>query len=426
MTAGTAGAGDIRIDSDDYSLADFTDSDSPDLFEVTKRFWAFVQDVVAKKAMVYGCPNASAPAAEIQVYDRYQDRIRKFLNFCSYNYLGYSLHPAVKSAIKDAVDKYGTGAVAAPLLGGTYDTTTQLEAAIARFKHKEAAVVFATGYGTNLGVLSAILKPNDVAVVDALCHASIYDGIRLSGAGIKPFCHNNARHLKKVLGGVKGKRCIVCVEGLYSMDGDLCDLPAIVSIARDHGAKILLDEAHSTLVFGKSGRGVAEHFGVEKQIDLTIGTFSKAFGAIGGYVVGEQKLMSYIHMYARSYVFSCAMAPHTAAGILKVLDLFQTDMSRRDRLLVNAAYLRDGLTAAKLDIGNSVSHVIPVMCGSDTRLREISRRIMAQGLCTGIVTYPAVSNKKTRLRLSVSSEHTQAQLDQCARIIKEAMDGTAD
>ena len=408
-----------HINCDDYSQADFFEFESDDLFEVADYFWTFVMDGVKKKYMVYGQPIMTAPIAEFDVYDRYTDSVRQFLNFCSYNYLGYSCHPEVKKAVQDTVARYGTGAVSAPLLSGYYNVTQQLEEAIAQLKGQEAAIAFPTGYSANVGILSGLLRPGDVAVLDMLSHASIYDGVRLAGATIKVFNHNNPRHLEKVLKGLKTKRAIVCIEGVYSMDGDLANLPEIVPLCKKYGAKILLDEAHATLIFGEKGSGVGEHFGLEDQIDIAIGTFSKSFGAIGGFAAGKMKLMTYLRMYARAYVFSCAMAPHTAAGILKVLELYQKDKSDRDQLWKNIRYMHKQLTDAGLDIGETKSQVIPVMVGDDLKLREVSKKIQQKGLYTGVVTYPAVSRKRTRLRLSVSSYHKKEQMDRCVEILKE-------
>ena len=411
-----------QINSDNLSLADFAKYKGDDLFDVSQLFWDFYQDAIDKKIMVYGNPVSSAPVSQFDVYDRYLGHERNFLNFCSYNYLGYSFHPEVIQAVQGALEKYGTGAVSAPLLSGYYDLSEQLEHAIAQFKGKEGAVIFPTGYGANLGVLSCLLQPGDVAVLDILSHASIYDGVKLSGAETKVFSHNNAEHLDTVLSNLHSKRVIVCLEGVYSMDGDLVNLPDIVAVCKKHGVRILLDEAHSTLIFGEKGRGVAEHYGLENDIDITIGTFSKSFGAIGGFATGDKKLTTYLRMFARSYVFSCAMAPHTAAGILKVLELYQKDKTGRDRLWENTRYMQEQLKEAGLDIGESQSPVVPVIIGSDQRLRQISKIIYDKGLYTGIVTYPAVSNKRTRLRLSVSSNHTREQIDSCVSIIREAVD----
>ncbi len=407
-----------HINCDDFTQADFFDYKGDDLFEVKDYFWAYFQDAIAKKYMVYGNPIGSSPAAEFRVFDRYSGKERDFLNFCSYNYLGYSNRPEVIEAVRKALEKYGTGAVSAPLLSGYYDLSKQLEETIAAFKNKEEAVVFPTGYGVNLGVLSCLLKPGDTAVLDILSHASIYDGARLAGAEIKVFGHNNAVHLEKILKSLNKKRVIVCIEGVYSMDGDLVNLPEIVEVCKRYGAKILLDEAHATLIFGEKGRGVAEHFGLEDQIDLTVGTFSKSFGAIGGFVAGDRKLMTYLRVFARSYVFSCAMAPHTAAGILKVLELFENDKSDRERLLKNTLYMQEKLKETGFDIGDTASQVIPIIVGNDRKLREIGKSIYAEGLYTGVVTFPAVSKKRTRLRLSMSSNHTREQMDKCVTILQ--------
>ncbi|MGA2141066.1 MAG: aminotransferase class I/II-fold pyridoxal phosphate-dependent enzyme [Brevinematales bacterium] len=370
---------DIRnIDSNKYTMADFADFESDDLFAVTEYFWEMVKDATDKKYFVYRNPVMSAPVAEFDVYDRYSDSVRKFLNFCAYNYLGYSYRPEVIKAVQETVAKYGTGAVSAPLFSGYYDITRKLEEAMAAFKKKEDVMIFPTGYASNLGVLSCLLKPGDVAVLDILSHASTYDGARLAGAEIKVFSHNSSKHLEKVLKSLGKKRVIVCLESVYSMDGDLADLPEITKVCKKYGAKVLLDEAHATLIFGENGRGVAEHLGVEDDIDITIGTFSKSFGAIGGFAAGNKKLINYMKMFARSYVFSCAMAPHTAAGILKVLELFQKDKTERDNLWKNTLYMHEKLKSYGLDIGDTKSQVIPVIAGSDMR-RVTTRKISSTG-----------------------------------------------
>ena len=411
-----------KINCDDYSLADFYEFESDDLFEMTEYFNACLMDAAEKKYMVYGQPMMSGPRTEFKVYDRNTDTVRDFLNFCSYNYLGYSYHPEVIKAVQDTIEKFGTGAVSAPLLSGYSHPVKNLEDEIAKLKGKEDAIVFSTGYGTNIGILDAILRPGDIAVLDILSHASIYDGVRMSGAEIKIFAHNNPQHLAKVLKGLKTKRVLVCVEGVYSMDGDISNLKEIIPICKEYGAKILVDEAHASLVFGENGGGVAEHFGLEDQVDISIGTFSKSFGAIGGFAAGKRDLMTYCRMFARSYIFSCAMAPHTAVGILKALEIFNRDRSAHEKLWKNTRYMWDELTTAGLDIADTKSQVVPVMVGDDLKLREISRLLMEKGLYTGMVTYPAVSKNKTRLRLSVSAAHTKEQMDRCVAILKEVFE----
>jgi len=405
-----------------HTHQEFIEFQGDDLFDIKNYFWEFFQDGIRRKHFVYLNPLTTAPVSQVDAYDRYSDSIRQYLNFSSYNYLGYSVYPEVIKDVQETLARYGTGAASAPLFSGYYDITKKLEDRIAAFKKKEAALVFPTGYSANVGVLSCILKPGDVAVLDILAHASIYDGARLAGATIKVFSHNNPRHLERILKSLKTKRVMVCVEGVYSMDGDLASLPEIVAVCKKYGARILIDEAHATLIFGKHGRGVAEHFGLEDDIDISIGTFSKAFGAIGGFAVADQKLISFMRVSARSYIFSCAMAPHTAAGILKILDIYAKDKSQRDRLWENTKYMHTALRAAGLDIGATESQVVPVFVGEEMRLREIGKRIYEKGLYTGIVTYPAVPTKRTRLRLSVSAYHTKAQMDACAAILKSAFD----
>lgn len=401
---------------------EFIEFQGEDLFDVANFFWEFFQDGIRKKHYIYLNPLTTAPVSQVTAYDRYTDSIRPYLNFSSYNYLGYSVYPEVIREVQSTLSRYGTGAASAPLFSGYYDITKNLEDRIAAFKSKEAALVFPTGYSANVGVLSCLLKPGDIAVLDILSHASIYDGAKLAGATIKVFSHNSPRHLERVLKGLKKKRVLVCVEGVYSMDGDLAKLPEIVALCKKYGAKILIDEAHSTLIFGEHGRGVAEHFGVEDDIDISIGTFSKSFGAIGGFAAASHKLISYMRFSARSYIFSCAMAPHTAAGILKVLEIYSNDKSQRDKLWENTKYMHMALRSAGLDIGDTQSQVVPVFVGEEMRLREIGKRIYEKGLYTGIVTYPAVPTKRTRLRLSVSAYHTKEQMDACVAILKSAFD----
>jgi len=415
-----------KIDCNDYSMSDFAEFVSDDLLEAADYFWDYVADAKKKKYMVYIQPMMSGPRTELEVFDRNTQSVRKFLNFCSYNYLGYSFHPTVIKAVKDTLDEFGTGAVSAPLLSGYSKPISDLEEEVSRLKGMESSIVFPTGYSTNVGILSGILRPGDTAVLDILSHASIYDGVRMSGADIKVFAHNNPSHLERVLRKTNKKRVMVCVEGVYSMDGDLANLPEIIPVCKKYGAKLLVDEAHATLVFGEKGGGVAEHFNVEHEVDISIGTFSKSFGAIGGFASGNKKLMTYLRMFSRSYIFSCAMAPHTAAGILKILDIFRKDRSEREKLWDNAHYMHKKLKEAGLDIGTTKSQVVPVMAGSDLRLREISKKIQQKGLYTGVVTYPAVAKNKTRLRLSVSSKHTQEQMDQCVDILKQVFEETED
>ena len=258
------------INCDDFTMADFQDFESDDLFEVAEYFYEVVADTFRKKYMVYGQPMMTSPKTEFEVFDWNRNITRKFLNFCSYNYLGFSYHPEVIKAVQEAIAEFGTGAVSAPLLSGYSGIVRKLEEEIANLKGKEMAVVFPTGYGTNLGILSALLRPGDVAVMDILSHASIYDGVQLAGADIKVFAHNNPSHLEKVLKNLDTKRVIVCVEGVYSMDGDLANLPELIPICKRYGAKILVDEAHATLIFGEKGGGVAEHFGLEDEVDISI------------------------------------------------------------------------------------------------------------------------------------------------------------
>ncbi len=406
---------EIRVE--DYIQQDFANWESEDLFEVTRYYEAYVNDAKKKGYYIYGQPVSSSPGPRFTVYDFNQKREREFINFCSYNYCGFSYHPEVLKASKKALDQYGAGAVSAPLLSGTYDVTINLENKIAEFKQKDAAIIFSSGYGTNLGTIQALMRPGDVVVMDMLAHASIVDGAKLSGADMKFFRHNSPKHLDRLLSGLKTKRVLVCFEGVYSMDGDIAPVDEIVEVCKKHNVKTLIDEAHSTLVFGEKGRGVAEHFGVEQDIDLHIGTFSKSFGGIGGFCAANSEIIIYLKYYARSFLFSCGISPVMSAGLLKALEIYQNDPTIKERIWENSAYMKKKLDDSGFDTLDSKSQVIPVIAGKDSELREASVRMQDKGLFLGAITYPAVPKNKTRFRISVSSEHTKKDIDDAVDIM---------
>ncbi|HET7566018.1 MAG TPA: aminotransferase class I/II-fold pyridoxal phosphate-dependent enzyme, partial [Gemmatimonadaceae bacterium] len=291
-----------------------------------------------------------------------------------------------------------------------------LEKELAAFKKKEAALVFPTGYSTNVGLIQGLMRPGDLIVADQNAHASIVDGAILSKATVRFFRHNKPEDLDKKLRGTTGKK-LVCIEGVYSMDGDVCRLPELIEVAKRHNARIMIDEAHSAFVYGDNGRGVAEHFGLEDEIDIHVGTFSKAMGGQGGYVAGSRNLYNYLQGFARARFFSCALSPVVAAGVLESLRIAQREPELRAKLWKNVAYIREQLANYGVDVGESTSQVIPIMIRNDRRIMHIAHSLQRAGLYLQPILYPAVAKHRSRFRISISASHTTDQLDEGVSIL---------
>lgn len=357
---------------------------------------------------------------EITVQGNRDSLPHDLLNFSSYNYLGMAASAVAVKAVIEAVMKYGLGASGGPILSGVFDIHRELERELARFKHKEASILFSSGYSANVGIISALMRAGDHIFIDQYSHASIIDGTILSKAHTVFFRHNNAADLDRKLAGVGGKKLVV-VEGIYSMDGDFCRLPEIVEVAKRHGARIMIDEAHSSFLCGPNGRGAAEHFGLEAEVDFHMGTFSKALGGIGGYACGSREFIQYLTGYSRSRFFSCTLPPAVTAGILANLRYIATHPCLQYRLWENAAYMRSRLQAEGIDVGASESQIIPVMIYDDATAFRVAGKIRERGIYLQPATYPGVPKRKARLRVSVSASHTQEQLDQAISVIAAAL-----
>lgn len=358
----------------------------------------------------------SAPATRVQVRNGKTGRVQELINLASYNYLGISYRPEVKQAAIDATNLYGLGASGSPILSGTLEVHRQLAREMAEFKDKEAAILFPTGYSANVGFIAALMRSGDYIILDQYSHASIVDGAILAKSNTLWFRHNNPLDLERKLNKAKGKKLVV-VEGVYSMDGDVCVLPEIVEVAKRHGARILIDEAHSTFLFGPNGRGVAEHFGLDSEVDFHLGTFSKSLGGQGGFVCGSRDLIDYVNAFGRSRFFSCNLAPPVAAGLLAGLRIAAAEPELRTKLWSNVAYLRRRFAEEGVDIGKSTSQVMPVMVNNDARVFAVAEKIQDRGLFLQPVTYPAVPKHKSRLRVSVSAAHTEEDLETAVHVV---------
>ena len=411
------------IDPMKFSLADFGFNTNPDVLQPPEDFEDWKSDPgVALGMSLYEQQLKSAPTGRTKVESNFDGEERDAINLTSYNYLGLSTHPEVLEAAHNAAEQYGLSASGAAMLSGTFDLHQEFARQLADFKQKEACMLFSSGLGGNLGAIQGVLRKGDALVIDSKSHRSIVDGAKLSGAKMVTFDHNDAEHLDQMLDKHAEKRCLVAVEGVYSMDGDLADLPAIVDVCNKHDVALYIDEAHSTLMFGENGRGVAEHYGLEDEIGMSFGTLSKSFGGVGGFVCSNKDIIDYIKYYASPFHFSCALPPPIVAGMMKSLEVATRDSSLRDQLWENVEYFRSNLEALDLDLGDSESQIIPIIVGSDVRqLYAMAVEAQKRGLFIQPVDFPAVEAHARRFRISVSTELSKDDIDEACNIIEDVI-----
>jgi len=346
---------------------------------------------------------------------------KKMIMIGSNNYLGLTTHPRVKEAAIKAIEKFGTGCTGSRFLTGTLDMHNQLEAKLAKFLNKQAALVFSTGMQTNLGVISCLGTKDDILITDKYDHASILDGCRLSYSPMRRFQHNDAQSLDRVLQGLdRGKGKMVIVDGVYSMEGDIADLPGIIKICQKHGARLLVDDAHALGVLGAHGRGTAEHFGLEKETDLIMGTFSKSFAAIGGVVAGDFEVIDYVKHFARSMIFSAALPPALTAAVSAAVDVLQDEPELLKKLWHNTDKMLKGFKDLGYDTGSACTPIIPLMIGSREKAFAFWKHLMDHGIFANPVMSPAVPEGREMIRTSFSAAHTDAQLDRVLEEFKAA------
>ncbi len=329
------------------------------------------------------------------------------------NYLGLTFDPECIAAGVEAMQTQGTGTTGSRIANGTYALHQDLEAAIAAFFKRRSAIVFSTGYQANLGVLAGLLGPGDTVFIDADNHASIYDGCRLSGADIVRFRHNDAADLDRRLGRHDGAaaKCLIVVEGVYSMMGDCAPLAEFAEVKARHGAYMLVDEAHSLGIYGAHGRGNAEHDGVEDAVDFVVGTFSKSLGAIGGYATSNHPLFELLRLASRPYMFTASPSPSNVASVLAALRLISSTDAHRVRLWQNADVLHGGLTALGLTICAPPGPIIAVRLDDETQAFGFWKRLMDQGIYTNLAIPPGTPNGISMLRCSVSAAHSDGQIE---------------
>jgi len=344
---------------------------------------------------------------------------RRLIMVGSNNYLGLTNHPRVKEAAIKAIEKFGSGCAGSRFLNGNLEIHEELEKKLARFFRKEAALVFATGYQTNLGTISSLVGRNDVAIIDKYDHASIIDGCRLSFGQVKKFRHNDMKDLERILQEIQGKGKLIIVDGIFSMEGDIADLPSIVKLAKAYDARVMVDDAHAVGVLGEGGRGTAEHFGLEAQVDLIMGTYSKSLAAIGGFVAGSKEVIHFIKHAGRSMMFSASLPPSLVASVSTALDIIEEQPQLKAQLWKNTYKMLDGYKTLGYDTGTSQTPIIPVIIKDSNKVYEMCRLLFENGVFVNPVVSPAVPPGRELLRTSYMATHTEEQLDEVLGVFKK-------
>ncbi len=336
---------------------------------------------------------------------------KKMIMVGSNNYLGLTNHPKVKEAALSAIRKYGSGCAGSRFLNGTLDIHVQLEEKLARFMRKEAALVFSTGFQVNLGVISALVGKDDIVIMDKMDHASIVDGCRLSYGEVKRFKHNDMADLERVLSENNGRGKLVVVDGVFSMEGDIIELPEVLKLTKKYGARLMVDDAHGIGVLGKTGRGTSEHFGLENAVDLVMGTYSKSLASIGGFIAGDESVIHYIKHFARALIFSASPPPASVAAVSAAVDIIENEPERLETLWKNTHKMLKGFKDLGFRVGPSRTPIIPIIVGEDEAAFKAIIMLQEEGVFANVAVSPAVPPGKALIRTSYMATHTDEQLD---------------
>jgi 8-amino-7-oxononanoate synthase len=336
---------------------------------------------------------------------------RKMIMVGSNNYLGLTNHPKVKEAAIEAIRKYGSGCAGSRFLNGTLDIHVKLEEKLAQFIRKEAALVFSTGFQVNLGVISSLAGKDDVIIIDKMDHASIIDGCRLSYAEVKKFRHNDMTDLARILAENRDRKKLIVVDGVFSMEGDIINLPEVVALAKKYSARLMVDDAHGIGVLGKTGRGTAEHFGLESEVDLIMGTYSKSLASIGGFIAGEEKVIHYIKHFARALIFSASPPPASIAAVAAAVGIIESEPERIERLWKNTGRVHKGFKSLGFEIGPTETPIIPILVGEDLKAFTMAMMLQEEGVFANVAVSPAVASGKALIRTSYMATHTDEHID---------------
>jgi glycine C-acetyltransferase len=408
--------------SENFSLRDFLPLPNKGFHEQVEAFSHYYRRMIEDGAALY-MREIQGPAGEtVVIRDPHTGADRQMLMLGSNNYLGFADHPTIKQAVKDCVDTYGVGCGGPPLLNGTTRLHRELEQRLAALKGADDALIFSSGFLTNVGWVTALMRPQDTLIYDEYSHASLFDALKLARCKSQFFAHNDTVQLEAILTATRERaplsNIVVSVEGVYSMDGDLAPLVAIRALCTTYDAWLNVDDAHGTGVMGEGGAGTADHLGLDHgAVDVAMGTFSKTFGTVGGFIAGKQALIDYLRFFSRTYMFSASL-PHTVvATVLAGLDVMRDEPWRQTRLHENAAYMAAGLRAIGLDI-HYESAILPVIVPVSVDLRTLTWRLHEEGLFCNAIEAPAVPPDKQRLRLSIMATHSREHLDQALGIIE--------
>lgn len=401
----------MEINFEKASFRDFENIPGLDAKERSREFQRYLDYLKGKGHLNYRIQSNSGCAPEMDLLLPGTEKPKRCTCFVSNDYLGFTQHPAIKLALQKAIEEYGSGAGASPAIGGHFSYHQDLEDRIAKFFKRDSAILYTTGYTANSASLQCLLKMEDIAIVDMAVHASVYEGCQLTN--VKTFLHNNMEALEQVLKHAQHtfRTKMVIIDGVYSQDGDIAYLDRIAELTHHYGAYLMVDDAHGTGVVGKMGRGAIEAYDIFDKVDIVSGTFSKAFGHIGGYVVADTEMVNFLKYQSKQHLFSTTSTPITM-GILKAMDLLDEEPVWKDRLWDNIKYLKEGLLGMGFDIGPTASAIIPVKIGDIGKTLEAGKLLLEAGVYANPIMYPAVSKKNARVRLNIMATHTRAHLDQ--------------
>lgn len=394
--------------------------DGEDLFDKTKRLDEVLSSNIMTGNEALGMVTMNKVQAESGIKEK-NGHVHNVIMLGSNSYLNLSTHPQVMEGARQALEKFGYGMGAVSNYAGITDIHKELEKRIAKFYGAEDSIVFPSGYGANIGIISALCGKNDVIINDAANHASIFDGCMLSGADIKVFPHRDMKGLERILSRIPDEKTgrLIITDGVFSMDGDMAPLNKIIELAEKYNCRLMVDDAHGVGVVGPTGRGTSEYYGVMDKIDLNVGMLSKGPGGLGGYCAASRQIIQYLRLYARSYFFSTALPASVAGGLNEAFKLLEADNAGREKLWQNTEYLKSKLLENGFDIGHSQSAVVPVMIYSEPILFEMYEKLRQRGVYVNIVTYPAVRRKECRLRLCTMKDLTFKQIDKAVEIISD-------
>ena len=409
----------MEIEFKTASFKDFENVDGLDAWERAALFQDYLNYLNDHGRLNYRLISSSGCGPEMDIITKDHPEARKMISFVSNDYLGFTQHPEIKSAVISCILKFGSGAGASPAIGGQFSYHEELEKKIAAFFGRENAIIYTTGYTANSATLMSLLQKEDIAIVDMAVHASVYEGCQLTNT--KVFLHNRLDILEQTLRLSKDayRTKMVIVDGVYSQDGDIAPLDRILELCRHYEAYLAVDDAHGVGVVGDTGRGAMEMYGILKEVDIITGTFSKTFGNVGGYVVASQEMINFLKYQSRQHLFSATSTP-AAAGIIRGIELLDEEPRWKDQLWENIIHFKSGLDSLGFDTGTTQSAIIPVKIGDASITAQMAAMLMKSDIYTNPIIYPAVSKKNARIRTSLMATHTPEQLDRALNAFEDA------